>query len=164
MWGLPSMIVFLSRSLLKEKVYTNMRQWTLRAHLDNKDHIVTTKLLSPVRLGKMSNKVKLLQGGMAPLLDRSESKLFTCEANKIVNPTTKNLHQPRAFLSGTNGQVYSYSTLNVTAPSPFVYSVEVNRPKKMNALNKVRSSFSILTKSTPFTRTCGARWVKLSQG
>jgi len=31
---------------------------------------------------------------------------------------------------------YSFSTLNVTIPSPFVYNVEVNRPKKMNALNK----------------------------
>lgn len=31
---------------------------------------------------------------------------------------------------------YSYGTLNVTVPSPFVYSVEMNRPKKMNALNK----------------------------
>lgn len=31
---------------------------------------------------------------------------------------------------------YSYNSLNVTVPSPFVYSVEMNRPKKMNALNK----------------------------
>ena len=31
---------------------------------------------------------------------------------------------------------YTYSSLNVTVPSPYVYSVEMNRPKKMNALNK----------------------------
>ena len=30
----------------------------------------------------------------------------------------------------------SYNSLNITVPSPFVYSVEMNRPKKMNALNK----------------------------
>ena len=31
---------------------------------------------------------------------------------------------------------YTYNSLNVTVPSPYVYNVEMNRPKKMNALNK----------------------------
>jgi len=31
---------------------------------------------------------------------------------------------------------YNYQTLNVTEPSPYVFHVEMNRPKKMNALNK----------------------------
>jgi len=37
---------------------------------------------------------------------------------------------------GATTTTYSYNSLNVTSPSPFVYSVELNRPKKMNALNK----------------------------
>jgi delta(3,5)-delta(2,4)-dienoyl-CoA isomerase len=32
--------------------------------------------------------------------------------------------------------VYTYNSLKVTVPSPFVYNVEMDRPKKMNALNK----------------------------
>jgi len=31
---------------------------------------------------------------------------------------------------------YDYQTLNVTQPSPYVVSVEMNRPKRMNAINK----------------------------
>eukprot|EP00092_Neocalanus_flemingeri_P021162 GFUD01022936.1.p1 GENE.GFUD01022936.1~~GFUD01022936.1.p1 ORF type:complete len:309 (+),score=84.79 GFUD01022936.1:39-965(+) len=31
---------------------------------------------------------------------------------------------------------YEYQALNVTVPSPFVFNVEMNRPAKMNALNK----------------------------
>lgn len=31
---------------------------------------------------------------------------------------------------------YSYNSLEVTVPAPFVYNVQMNRPKKMNALNK----------------------------
>ena len=97
----------------------------------------------------MSNKVKFLRGSVAPLARSSETKLQNCEAKKALEPRAAKLHserrvfceQPTAFLSGTrSGQVYSFSTLNVTVPSPFVYNVEVNRPKKMNALNKVRLS------------------------
>jgi len=93
----------------------------------------------------MSNKVKFLRGSVAPLARSSETKLQNCEAKKALEPRAAKLHserrvfcdQPTAFLSGTSsGQVYSFSTLNVTVPSPFVYNVEVNRPKKMNALNK----------------------------
>ena len=99
----------------------------------------------------MSNKVKLLRGSMAPLLGRSESKQYSCEAKKTLDPKAKILHseakvfcdQPKAFLSGTDGHAYSFSTLNVTVPSPFVYNVEVNRPKKMNALNKVRIKHNV---------------------
>jgi len=36
----------------------------------------------------------------------------------------------------SEGVTYNYQTLNVTQPSPYVISVEMNRPKKMNALNK----------------------------
>jgi len=35
-----------------------------------------------------------------------------------------------------SGISYNYEALNVTVPSPFVFSVEMNRPAKMNALNK----------------------------
>jgi len=31
---------------------------------------------------------------------------------------------------------YDYQAINVSVPSPFVFSVEMNRPSKMNALNK----------------------------
>ena len=101
----------------------------------------------------MSNKVKFLRGSVAPLARSSETKLQNCEAKKALEPRAAKLHserrvfcdQPKAFLSGTSsGQVYSFSTLNVTVPSPFVYNVEVNRPKKMNALNKVRPSMVLL--------------------
>jgi len=42
----------------------------------------------------------------------------------------------RNMSEGATTTTYSYNSLNVTVPSPFVYSVELNRPKKMNALNK----------------------------
>lgn len=42
----------------------------------------------------------------------------------------------RNLSEGATTTTYSYNSLNVTVPSPFVYSVELNRPKKMNALNK----------------------------
>ena len=90
---------------------------------------------------------------MAPLIGRSEPKLYGCEAKSALDPKTKNIHpdpnvfchQQKAFLSsGPNiSQAYSFSTLNVTVPSPFVYNVEVNRPKKMNALNKVRPNIIV---------------------
>ena len=138
----------------------------------------------------MSNKVKFLRGSVAPLARSSETKLQNCEAKKALEPRAAKLHserrvfcdQPKAFLSGTSsGQVYSFSTLNVTAPSPFVYNVEVNRPKKMNALNKVRPSMILLfsfylvliftiknTSTNPdqenSTRRCGPRWAKHSRG
>lgn len=145
----------------------------------------------------MSNKVKFLRGSVAPLARSSETKLQNCEAKKALEPRAAKLHserrvfcdQPTAFLSGTSsGQVYSFSTLNVTVPSPFVYNVEVNRPKKMNALNKVRPSMILLFLSMLFmikdsfvliftikntstnpdqensTRRCGPRWAKHSQG
>jgi len=38
-------------------------------------------------------------------------------------------------MSDTAAVSYSYNSLNVTVPSPFVFNVEMNRPKKMNALN-----------------------------
>lgn len=38
-------------------------------------------------------------------------------------------------LSDSAAAAYNYNNLNVTVPSPFVYNVEMNRPKKMNALN-----------------------------
>ena len=106
----------------------------------------------------MSNKVKFLRGSVAPLARSSETKLQNCEAKKALEPRAAKLHserrvfcdQPKAFLSGTSGQVYSFSTLNVTVPSPFVYNVEVNRPKKMNALNKVRPSMILLFLSMLF--------------
>ena len=116
-------------------------------------HFLTTKC-SYVQIKIMSNKVKLLRGCMAPLMGRSESKLYSCEAKSILDHKTKNLHleakvfrqQPKAFLSSgpNNGQAYTFSTLNVTVPSPFVFNVEVNRPKKMNALNKVRSNIMLI--------------------
>jgi len=48
---------------------------------------------------------------------------------------------------------YNCKSLNVTQPAPFVYSVEMNRPKKMNALNKemweeIGDVFSKLDKDT----------------
>jgi delta(3,5)-delta(2,4)-dienoyl-CoA isomerase len=30
----------------------------------------------------------------------------------------------------------SFETLKVTVPKPFVYQVELNRPKQLNAMNK----------------------------
>ena len=31
---------------------------------------------------------------------------------------------------------YDYQAINVSVPSPFVFNVEMNRPAKMNAMNK----------------------------
>jgi len=41
----------------------------------------------------------------------------------------------RAMSEASSVASYKYNTLNVTEPSPFVFSVEMNRPTKMNALN-----------------------------
>ena len=132
----------------RAQVYTNVWLWTLHALFDNKALICSDR-----RLTSMSNKVKLLRGSsLASLVGRWESKLYSCEAQKTLDPEAKILHsdakvfcdQPKAFLSGTNDNAYSFSTLNVTVPSPFVYNVELNRPKKMNALNKVGSSLKLV--------------------
>lgn len=41
----------------------------------------------------------------------------------------------RTILRNMSAISYNYTHLNVTQPSKFVFSVELNRPKKMNALN-----------------------------
>ena len=92
----------------------------------------------------MASKVKLLRAGMAPLLVRSESNLLgsteTHHKDEAKSPNVR--HQLKAPFSvniNDHQAAYSFSMLSVTIPYPFVYNVEVNRPKKMNALNKVRS-------------------------
>lgn len=35
-----------------------------------------------------------------------------------------------------SAMTYEYDTLKVTTPKPFVYHVELNRPEKLNAMNK----------------------------
>jgi len=54
----------------------------------------------------------------------------------VSNPGLLGLAIKTRSMSDSAASPYNYNSLNVTVPSPFVYNVEMNRPKKMNALNK----------------------------
>ena len=99
----------------------------------------------PIAQKGMASKVKLLRAGMGPLLATLESNLLgsteTHHKYDVKNPSVRHQSKAPFSVSPKDHQAsssYLFSTLNVTVPSPFVYTVEVNRPKKMNALNKVR--------------------------
>lgn len=58
--------------------------------------------------------------------------LTTCKLFRQASSKQSYLRNGVKYMSSS----YNYKTLNVTEPSPFVLHVEMNRPKKMNALNK----------------------------
>merc|ERR1711915_838604 len=55
-------------------------------------------------------------------------------SRKLLSQKTSLLLSARMGSEAVN---YSCKALNVTQPAPFVFGVELNRPKKMNAMNKV---------------------------
>merc|ERR1711872_585616 len=112
---------------------------TLRQQSSHSKFRVKSKI--PIFQKYMASKVKLLRAGMAPLLVRSEANLLgsteTHHKEELKSPSVRQQSKAPFSVNTNDHQAsYSFSTLNVTVPSPFVYNVEVNRPKKMNALNK----------------------------
>merc|ERR1711915_310975 len=55
-------------------------------------------------------------------------------SRKLLSQKTSLLLSARMMSEAVN---YSCKALNVTQPAPFVFGVELNRPKKMNVMNKV---------------------------
>jgi len=55
-------------------------------------------------------------------------------SKQLLSQKTSLLVSARMMSEAVN---YSCKALNVTQPAPFVFGVELNRPKKMNAMNKV---------------------------
>lgn len=54
----------------------------------------------------------------------------------VTNPGLMGFANKFRSMSDSGSISYNYNSINITVPSPFVYNVEMNRPKKMNALNK----------------------------
>jgi hypothetical protein len=50
-------------------------------------------------------------------------------------PENQQLCQVAMLTTAAEKQKSQFEALNVTLPSPFVYHVELNRPKKLNAMN-----------------------------
>merc|ERR1712106_564335 len=77
---------------------------------------------------------------MGTLLQITQTKIFNKMAlpsgsisRQLLASSLKSCKTSTRLMSGIS---YNYEALNVTVPSPFVFSVEMTRPAKMNALNK----------------------------
>lgn len=68
------------------------------------------------------------------MLFRNISKSCYISRNLLANATTRMMSSK--LMADNSTEIVEYKTLAVTTPKPFVFHVELNRPKRYNAINK----------------------------